>query len=197
MQEGIDKIKETVVAAIAAREEAEKANEKKKRALKRLQKDYEFELGLSGSIMDTIQEMEKEILDAEEKAAVASAKVEAQRTLIKEEGQAAEEEMEKKKEVVRQAMAAQRDEEEKNENREQHLLLTASHAEKEVLGLKMEMKDLKEEIDRIQSTAARRLKEKKEMWTIVNEMRERTHIENEATLNYRSYCKPVLPKQYA
>ena len=46
------------------------------------------------------------------------------------------------------------------------MLITASHAEKQNVNLKMEIKAMKEEIERIQSTHSRHLKEKNEMWTI-------------------------------
>jgi len=196
MQEGLDKIKEVVIAAVVAREEAEKANEAKKKALRRVIADHAYQLEMSGAMLNEIVAMETEVNEREAKAADMAAKLEEQRQLSKRETQDLDGEMEKKKVAVRMRMAETRDKMEKAENKGQHLLVTASHAEKQNVNLKMEIKAMKEEIERIQSTHSRHLKEKNEMWTICSEMRERTHIENQATLNYRSYCKPVLPKQY-
>merc|ERR1712142_432916 len=107
-----------------------------------------------------------------------------------------DEKMEKSKIAVRMRMGETRDKMEKSDNNAQHMIVTAKHAEKQNVNLKMEIKAMKEEIERIQATHSRHLREKNEKWAICSEMRERTHTENQATLNYRSYCKPVLPKQY-
>ena len=48
----------------------------------------------------------------------------------------------------------------------QHMILTSKHAEKQNVGTKIQIKEMKEEIQRIQGTHERHLKEKKEMWTI-------------------------------
>jgi len=196
MQEGIDKIKEVVIAAVVAREDAEKANEAKKRALRKVIAEHAFQLEMSGAILNEIVAMETEVKTFEDKAAALENQLEDQRQETKRETQNQEGEMEKKKIAVRMRMGETRDKMEKAENNAQHLVLTASHAEKQNVNLKMEIKAMKGEIERIQATHSRHLKEKNEMWAICSEMRERTHIDNQATLNYRSYCKPVLPKQY-
>jgi len=104
--------------------------------------------------------------------------------------------MELQKITVRDKMAETASKMIDAENKAQQLILMAVHGEKQNVNLKMEIKAMKEEIERIQGTHSRHLREKNEKWAICSEMRERTHIENQATLNYRSYCKPVLPKQY-
>jgi len=197
MQEGIDKIKEVVIAAVVAREEAEKANEAKKKALRRVIAEHAYQLEMSGAILNEIVAMETEVADIEAKATEATAKLEQQRSEIRHEAQGLEGGEEKKKIAVRMQAGAMRDKMEKLENQADHLVITAKHAEKQNIGLKMEIKELKEASARIQATHGRHLREKNEMWTIVSEMREKTHNENQATLNYRSYCKPVLPPQFA
>jgi len=197
MQEGLDKIKDVVIAAIVAREEAEKANEAKKRALRTVIAEHAYQLEMSGSMLNEIVAMETEVKAFEEKASEAAQRLEDQRRETKRETQNLDEEMEKSKIAVRMRMGETRDKMEKSDNNAQHMIVTAKHAEKQNVNLKMEIRAMKEEIQRIQATHSRHLREKNEMWTICSEMRERTHIENQATLNYRSYCKPVLPKQYA
>jgi len=197
MQEGLDKIKDVVIAAIVAREEAEKANEAKKRALRTVIAEHAYQLEMSGSMLNEIVAMETEVKAYEEKASEAAQRLEDQRRETKRETQNLDEEMEKSKIAVRMRMGETRDKMEKSDNNAQHMIVTAKHAEKQNVNLKMEIRAMKEEIQRIQATHSRHLREKNEMWTICSEMRERTHIENQATLNYRSYCKPVLPKQYA
>jgi len=196
MQEGIDKIKEVVIAAVVAREEAEKANEAKKKALRNVIAEHAFQLEMSGAMLNEIVAIESEVKAYEDKAAEAAQMLEEQRQETKRASQNLNGEMEKKKIAVRMRMGEIRDKMENSENTAQHLILTAKHAEKQNVNLKMEIKAMKEEIQRIQATHSRHLKEKNEMWTICSEMRERTHIDNQATLNFRSYCKPVLPKQY-
>merc|ERR1712002_1090725 len=70
-----------------------------------------------------------------------------------------------------------------DEKNAQHLVLTASHAEKQNVNLKMEIKAMKGEIERIQATHSRHLKEKNEMWAICS------HLQS-ATFKY--YQKAVL-----
>jgi len=164
--------------------------------LRKVIAEHAFQLEMSGAILNEIVAMETEVKTFEDKAAALENQLEDQRQETKRETQNQEGEMEKKKIAVRMRMGETRDKMEKAENNAQHLVLTASHAEKQNVNLKMEIKAMKGEIERIQATHSRHLKEKNEMWAICSEMRERTHIDNQATLNYRSYCKPVLPKQY-
>jgi len=196
MQEGMDKIKEVVCAAVLAREDVEKANEKKKRELRKVIAEHAYQLEMSGSIMHEIVGMQEEVAEFEARAAAAEAKLEEQRQHTKKETQDIDGAMELQKITVRDKMAETASKMIDAENKAQQLILMAVHGEKQNVNLKMEIKAMKEEIERIQGTHSRHLREKNEKWAICSEMRERTHIENQATLNYRSYCKPVLPKQY-
>merc|ERR1719259_570309 len=177
MQEGLDKIKEMVIAATVAREEAEKANEAKKRTLRRVIEEHAYQLEMSGTMLNTIVAME--VGECEAKAAEMTAKLEEQRQKSKRKTQDLDGEMEKKKVAVRMRMGETRDKMETAENKAQHMLITASHAEKQNVNLKMEIKAMKEEIERIQSTHSRHLKEKNEMWSICSHMQWGTHKYNE------------------
>merc|ERR1719259_233580 len=179
MQEGLDKIKEMVIAATVAREDAEKANEAKKRTLRRVIEEHAYQLEMSGSMLNQIVAMETEVAQSEAKAAEMTAKLQEQRQQSKKATQDLDGEMEKKKIAVRMRMGETRDKMETAENKAQHMLITASHAEKQNVNLKMEIKAMKEEIERIQSTHSRHLKEKNEMWTICSHMQWGTHKYNE------------------
>merc|ERR1711990_954184 len=179
MQEGMSKVKEVVTAAVAAREVAEKANEAKKRALQKLKADHEKELKKSGAILSEIDAIEKVVNCVAEKADAANAKLEDQRNLIKGASKEADEAMEKKKEVVRDAMAQVTDNMEKSENRKQHLIITAVHAEKEIVGMKMEIKAMKEQVEMVMSTHDRHLKEKNQMWEIISDLQAKTFKYNQ------------------
>merc|ERR1711931_46721 len=97
MQEGLDKIKDVVIAAIVAREEAEKANEAKKRALRTVIAEHAYQLEMSGSMLNEIVAMETEVKAYEEKASEAAQRLEDQRRGTKRETQNLDEEMEKSK----------------------------------------------------------------------------------------------------
>merc|ERR1712168_478516 len=90
MQEGIDKIKDVVIAAVVAREEAEKANEAKKKALRNVIAEHAFQLEMSGAMLNEIVAMETEVADIEAKATEATAKLERQRSEIRQEAQGLE-----------------------------------------------------------------------------------------------------------